>query len=145
MFIHLICYVKVLWVTTGLVARKLTKLPPVVQKIPLTKGGWISTCWGFYGFLKLIFKLSFKVFPCALGPFRPSMFEKSKVPSAHLNQFAQKREAFCRKAICLCFHGSRYLQIQNAIQTENLMLQTFPTFLQIKVFERVFKEKLNSI
>ena len=89
-------------ITTGLVARKLTKLPPVVQKIPLAKGGWISTCWGFYGFLKLIFKLSFKVFPCALGPFRPSMFEKLKVPSAHLNQFAQKREAFCRKAICLC-------------------------------------------
>ena len=69
MFIHLICYVKVLWVTTGLVARKLTKLPPVVQKIPLAKGGWISTCWGFYGFLKLIFKLSIKFFPCALGPF----------------------------------------------------------------------------
>ena len=93
--------------TTGLVARKLTKLPPVVQKIPLTKGGWISTCRGFYGFLKLIFKLSFKFFPCALGPFRPSLFEKLKVPSAHLNQFAQKREAFCRKAISLWFIQSK--------------------------------------
>jgi len=57
----------------------------------------------------------------------------------------RKEKLFAIRQYASVFTASRYLQIQNAIQTENLMLQTFPTFFQIKVFERVFKEKLNSI